>query len=214
MMPEARNTVTISCPTPFLLRRIHARATTIRRKRCLIKLGKIRPVRIIIGAARQSQRGWLATDSNILSLLKPSDWQEFFEEGSIRAILAEHVWEHLTLDEGSKAAELCYRYLEPGGYLRIAVPDGLNPNPRYIEYVRPAGTGSGAADHRVLYTYQTLTRLFESARFRVEMLEFFDESGNFHALPWKPEEGIIRRSKRFESRSWYSSLIADFHKDC
>lgn len=37
--------------------------------------------------------------------------------------LAEHVWEHMTYEEGCQAAKNCYDYLADGGYLRVAVPD-------------------------------------------------------------------------------------------
>ena len=55
----------------------------------------------------------------------------YFNEGSIDAILAEHVWEHLAEEEGLAAAKCCYRYLRPGGYLRVAVPDGFHPDANF-----------------------------------------------------------------------------------
>jgi len=48
------------------------------------------------------------------------------------AILAEHVWEHLTKEEALIAALTCYRYIKNGGYLRVAVPDGPHPNPQTL----------------------------------------------------------------------------------
>jgi predicted SAM-dependent methyltransferase len=67
--------------------------------------------------------------------------------------------------------------------LRVAVPDGLHPDPAYVDTVK-AGAGTAvptsgldgnAANHKALYTYRTLRQLFESAGFRVIMYEYFDE---------------------------------------
>jgi predicted SAM-dependent methyltransferase len=51
-------------------------------------------------------------------------------------MLAEHVWEHLTEEEGLAAARACFKYLSPGGFLRVVVPDGLHPDPAYVEWSR------------------------------------------------------------------------------
>ena len=133
-------------------------------------------------------------------------------------MLAEHVWEHLTLHEGLTAAKQCFEYLKPGGYLRVAVPDGFHPDQKYIEGVKVDGTGPGADDHKVLYTYKTLKELFSSAGFRVELLEYFDAEGEFHFVNWDTRSGTIRRSLRFDKRNAngelkYTSIILDAHKD-
>jgi predicted SAM-dependent methyltransferase len=138
-------------------------------------------------------------------------------EASIDALLAEHVWEHLTPEEGILAGKVCFRYLKPGGYLRIAVPDGLFPDAEYIEFVKPGGVGPSAYTHKVLYTYITLQEVFRRAGFKVDLLEFFDEKGEFHYKQWDPDDGMIVRSMRFyDKRSFgtlkYRSLILDARK--
>lgn len=85
--------------------------------------------KIVIGADGIFQQGWIPTEVETLNLLKPRDWERYFSPDGIDAILAEHVWEHLTLEDGHFAARMCYRYLKPGGYVRVAVPDGLHPDP-------------------------------------------------------------------------------------
>jgi predicted SAM-dependent methyltransferase len=60
-----------------------------------------------------------------INLLIRSNWVESFGERRIDIILSEHVWEHLTYEEGVEAAEICYDFLKPGGYIRCAVPDGF-----------------------------------------------------------------------------------------
>ena len=99
------------------------------------------PIKIVVGAARNTQKGWLATEEDFLNLLRPSDWRKLFRMNQIDAILAEHVWEHLTSEEGLRAAKVCFKYLKKGGYLRVAVPDGFQTNADYINYVKGANIG-------------------------------------------------------------------------
>lgn len=58
-----------------------------------------------------------------MNLLSLESWNKLSEPESIEALLAEHVWEHLTYEEGIIAAKHCYQFLKPGGYIRCAVPD-------------------------------------------------------------------------------------------
>ena len=157
-----------------------------------------RPLCVVLGSAGIADEGWIATDQDQLDILVDDDWRRNFQVECVDAILAEHVWEHLTEEQGLTAAQHCYRYLKPGGYARVAVPDGLHPNPEYIEAVRPGGTGPGAEDHKVLFTYRTFRALFEKAGFDVHVLEYFDEEGRFHAEHWDVDGGTIRRSRRFD----------------
>jgi predicted SAM-dependent methyltransferase len=176
------------------------------------------PIKIVIGAAGIFERGWTATEIEQLNLLKPADWQRMFKRrGSISTILAEHVWEHLSEEEGRQAARQCYQYLKPGGFLRVAVPDGFHPDPAYIEYVKPGGHGAGADDHRILYNWCSLKNVFEDAGFEIELLEYFDAGGRFHYVNWDPADGKIIRSSRFDERNFdrplaYTSLILDARK--
>ena len=175
------------------------------------------PRRIVVGSSAVFESGWIPTDVEFLNLLRPDDWRKFFPQGSLDAILAEHVWEHLTPAEGLAAAKICGEYLRPGGHLRLAVPDGFNPDPGYREWVRPGGSGPGADDHKILYTHESLDRLLTDAGFQVEWLEYFDAAGRFHATDWNPADGMIHRSRRFDERNRdgqlrYTSLIVDARK--
>lgn len=61
----------------------------------------------------------------------PSDATHRYILGKGRLVdsfFAEHVWEHLSLQDAHRAARNCYRHLRPGGRLRLAVPD-----PRWYE---------------------------------------------------------------------------------
>jgi len=172
--------------------------------------------RIVIGSADRYDSGWIPTEMEFLNLLKPGDWDRYFRPHSVEAMLAEHVWEHLTEEEGLDAAKTCFKYLRPGGYLRVAVPDGLHPNPTYLQWVRPGGASpmQKANDHKVLYTYSTLRHVFESAGFRVALYEYFDEAGTFHCQDWDANAGKIWRSRRFDKRNadgdlTFTSIIMD-----
>jgi predicted SAM-dependent methyltransferase len=181
------------------------------------RLSGVTAPKIVVGTSGIFEPGWIPTDIEYLNLLHPEDWRRFFAEASIGAILAEHVWEHMTLEEGLRAARQCHRFLHPGGYLRLAVPDGGNPDPSYIQQVEVDGSGSGANDHKVLYTCATLSRLLQQAGFTVTPLEHFDPQGNFQSRKWSPADGLVHRSRQFDERNQdgrlvYTSLMVDAFK--
>lgn len=174
------------------------------------------PLKLVIGASGKGNPGWFPTDEQFLDLTKPAHWQRFFPPSSVEALLAEHVWEHLTAREAHLAARTTFEFLKPGGYLRVAVPDGYHPDPVYREWSRVGGKGPGQVsnDHKIFYTYQTLGALFESVGYRVTLLEYHDEHGQFHRRPWDARDGLIRRSAQFDKRNWpgrlvYTSIILD-----
>jgi predicted SAM-dependent methyltransferase len=152
-----------------------------------------------------------------MDMRRPEDWERGFCPNSIEAILAEHVWEHLTMVDGLLAAKLCRAFLKPGGYIRCAVPDGFFPDEAYQRDAQIGGPGPQdhpAASHKAVYTYQTLPSLFQSAGLNAHLLEYCDEQGTFHAHPWDETQGLIYRSQRFNRRNAagslvYASLIVD-----
>lgn len=175
------------------------------------------PVKLVVGASGVFEPGWVPTDIHTLNLLKPHTWKFYFKKRPVDVILAEHVWEHLSLENGKTAAQTCYTFLRKGGYVRVAVPDGFHPDEKYIDYVKPGGHGAGADDHKVLYNYKLFREVFEQAGFTVELLEYFDEHGRFHFKEWNKEQGMIHRSKRYDERNAdgqlnYTSLILDAKK--
>lgn len=191
---------------------LRARRDALRRsgqQRQLQALAKAEQRRIIIGSSGTFMPGWVATDRELIDLLVDESWRRFFAPGSLDAILAEHVWEHLSAEQGRAAAATCFRYLKPGGYLRVAVPDGLHPDADYIRAVKPP-----ADEHQMLYTHASFARLFADAGFDVRLLEYFDEAGQFHFNEWQADDGMIRRSRRFDARNsgkrlGYTSIVLD-----
>jgi len=175
--------------------------------------------RIILGAGDSRFPGWHATDRDDLDIALRSHFALYWQSASRQAFLAEHVWEHLHESDGDAALKNCYEFLKPGGRIRIAVPDAFHPDPGYQQWVRPGGIGPCADDHKVFYDYRALSDKLDRAGFRVELLEYWDESGRFHFLPWSWSDGPIRRSSQHDSRNlaWpnsYTSLIVDGIKPC
>lgn len=163
------------------------------------------PLRVMIGAGEQRWDGWTPTQQADLNLLEPASFAAFFGDRRADAFLCEHVWEHLTVEEGERAARLVYTYLKPGGRLRVAV------------------NGPGLAhDHRVLYTLDTLTPVFTQAGFDVRPLEWWDADHTFHHADWEVLDGPVYRSRHLDHRNaafragvgapGFSSLILDCHR--
>jgi len=172
------------------------------------------PLKIVIGSSGKFEEGWIPSEKHFLDLLDESTWSRYFKENEIDCLLAEHVWEHLTIEEGSRAALICYKYLKSDGWLRLAVPDGYHDNQKYLALVKPGGHGMGSEDHKVLYNYQTLSSIFQKAGFVVKCLEYFDEKKKFHFNEWARESGYVRRSIRYDFRNRngitnYTSIILD-----
>ncbi|XEC94373.1 SAM-dependent methyltransferase [Paenibacillus tarimensis] len=175
-------------------------------------------MRVVIGAGQYDNNPeWTQTQEADLNLLQRDLWADRFLPNTISAILAEHVWEHLDLDEGVEAAKICFEFLKPGGYVRCAVPDGFFPNEEYQKGVQIGGPGPAdhqAASHKIVHTYNTLSTMFETAGFKVQLLEYCDENGQFHYNDWEEKKGFIYRSQRFDHRNkdgklGFVSLIVD-----
>ena len=161
-------------------------------------------IKVIIGAGNTGFTGWIPTQEHELNLLKKSDWLERFEPENINCLLAEHVWEHMTFEEGIEAAKNCYKFLKKGGYLRCAVPDAYFRNEWYQNTVQVGGPGPvdhPAASHKIVYNYRKLKEVFERAGFEVDLLEYCDEEGEFHYKYWDKKDGMIHRSFRFDTRN-------------
>ncbi|MDF2608433.1 MAG: protein distantly related to SAM-dependent methyltransferase [Bacillales bacterium] len=164
-------------------------------------------IKIVVGSGEYNNNpGWLHTNEEELNLLDEKTWQDKFEEQSLSAIIAEHVWEHLTFDEGIIAAKICYKFLAKNGYVRCAVPDGYFPDDVYQNLVKVDGPGP-AATHKIVHNYKTLTKMFESAGFKVNLLEYCNENGYFCINEWDGNDGIIFRSKKYDPRNQGEKLI-------
>lgn len=184
-------------------------------------IGEQKEIKVVIGADDYNNNpGWIHTQEEELNLLDKTTWENHFKKGSITAILAEHVWEHLTYQEGIEAAKLCHQYLKPHGYIRCAVPDGYFSDEAYQNIVKVGGPGPKehpAASHKIVYNYKTLSSIFKMADYEVNFLEYCDEAGHFQFSEWQEEDGVIFRSKKCDPRNqgdklMFPSLILDATK--
>lgn len=179
-------------------------------------------MKIIIGAGRTALEGWVSTQEDELNLLRRGDFEKLLGGGKAQAFLAEHVWEHMTLEEGIAAAKNCFDFLEEGGFLRAAVPDANFRNDWYQNMVKIGGNGDPnhpAFTHKIVYDCRLFREVFERAGFEVELLEYCDEHGDFHYKYWNEADGRIGRSLRFDTRNSYErgtlgmvSIILDAKK--
>lgn len=161
-------------------------------------------MKIVIGAGKTSFSGWVSTQEDELNLLNRADFERMFAEEKAEAFLAEHVWEHMTLEEGIKAAKNCFDYLAAGGYVRAAVPDANFRNEWYQDMVKIGGNGDPnhpAYTHKIVYDYRLLRYVFERVGFECELLEYCDENGDFHYKYWNDADGHIGRSIRYDTRN-------------
>jgi predicted SAM-dependent methyltransferase len=171
-------------------------------------------LKVIVGSSGTAASGWISTEYPYVDLTSDESLSAVFPRAGVSAFLAEHVFEHLTYDPAHTAFKNLRTFLKPGGYMRIAVPDGYHADPEYIAYSKPGGYGPGSEDHKVMYNMSTLSALLEANGFVVRPLEWFDEKGKFHAREWDPKTGFVSRSTRFDERNRknptaYTSLIVD-----
>lgn len=202
----------------FLRRRYYEKIEYPKYQKNLINYKGVGSKKIVIGSAAKFQAGWIPTDISYLNILKESDWNKLFLKNSIDAIMAEHVWEHLSYEDGKKGLRFCFEHLKKDGHIRIAVPDALSTDINYINWVKPGGIGPGATDHKMFYDYKTMSNLLKECRFRPVLREYYNEEGSFIYNKWNKEDGFISRSLLHDKRNksgiiGYSSLIVDGYKD-
>jgi predicted SAM-dependent methyltransferase len=143
------------------------------------------PVRLHLGSGLERKTGWINVDifaygDISLNLTRPLP----VLSASVEAIFHEHLLEHLTIRQGLALLSECCRILQPGGVLRIGVPDTAG----YIHsYVRG---GEGLIDmfrpgrptpliamqevfywygHRTMYDFETLAMICRAAGFTKEI---------------------------------------------
>lgn len=155
-------------------------------------------IRVIIGSGSQKLEGWLATDIDKLNIVEDVSWRRLFNPESINRLLAEHVFEHLSLRELHDALKHAFKYLKPGGTLRLAVPDAFHPSRYYYNLVKPGGWET-PYEHMLFLDYEMLSRIGSEVGFEVRLLEYFDEYGIFHDVSYRSEDGVVQRCARNNS---------------
>src|SRR3989304_1363090 len=131
-------------------------------------------IKIVVGAGKTKYKGWFNTDIDTLDVTNEDDFIKYFYKKKIKNILAEHVLEHLNYDELNLMTMNFFKYSDRDINIRIAVPDGFHSEVSYIDKVKPGGSGEGAHDHKHLFNYKSLSKLFEKNGFRSELFIYSD----------------------------------------
>jgi predicted SAM-dependent methyltransferase len=114
-----------------------------------------------------------------------------FPDGAARAVLLEHVLEHFTLEAGLEMLEECRRLLEPGGIVRVGVPDfgryleSYAGDGAFVERLRPGrptrllavAEVALAHGHRSVWDAETLTLALSDSGFPDAARRDFGDSG-------------------------------------
>lgn len=189
---------------------------TIRKQLLKRAIKKQSNIKLIVGAAETFQKGWFSTNEQWLDITKNTDWINLFGENkNVTHILAEHVFEHLTKSEASQALDNMVKRLVIGGRVRIAVPDGFNPNPDYIKHVAINGIGDDAADHKQLLNVNTLSEMLIRSGCDIEHIEGYQTNGKLLVKKWDLNDGFVRRSRQNKTEETWNfpdastSLIID-----
>jgi FkbM family methyltransferase len=146
-------------------------------------------------------------DSNDLLVADEGKWKSLFVPRTISRSFVNFALSKISRLEAEALIEKLSRYLEIGGYLRIADVDGDHPSADY-------------AAHGVAYglkwrpTLGELSDILFRYGFSVRPVEFYSVSGKFHVRPRDPIYGVVVRSRLSDHRAQdaklqFSSLIVD-----
>ena len=153
-------------------------------------------IKLIIGAALTSQKGWFSTNEEWLDVSNAEHWNRLFKRKcNLKCVMAEHVFEHLSVKEMDKAIKLIYQYLDNSGHLRIAVPDGNHPNQEYRLNTGINGIGPDASDHKQFITYEFIKMILEKNGFTCQIKEGYLSDGNLVRRDLDYKFGFIMRSR-------------------
>jgi predicted SAM-dependent methyltransferase len=193
--------------------------TLLRRQRLLKKIRQAGSIRLNLGAGGTNYEGWISTEKELLDITKRSDFERYFNQKKISKILAEHVVEHIPVDEFICFLRFVKDYLEPMASIRIAVPDAYHPSEYVRELTMPGGFEQGANDHKYFYTIDQMSDIASLVSYKLEPIEYFDSKGYFHSHIRGWDNGYISRSSseytgRFtlsndEYMKMYSSIPPD-----
>lgn len=96
------------------------------KRKQLSRVRQLARLKVSIGCGQYKPDGWLGLDwtpGPTVDLRWDIRRGLPFADGSCRFLFSEHVFEHLNLEELRRLLLDCFRVLEPGGALRIVVPD-------------------------------------------------------------------------------------------
>jgi FkbM family methyltransferase len=176
------------------------------------------PLLIDVGGIAGEGDNFVITNKDTLDITNEQACKRFLNGRRVTAYKSEHVFEHFTESEALSAAKNMFKSLVPGGYARIAVPDGFLPSAKYQEHIKLGSWVSGfGPGHQVVWNIHTLSGVFRTAGFRIHPLEYWSKTGYFHSIPWKDSDGVIKRSTHATKKTMFddiphTSLLIDAFK--
>jgi len=143
------------------------------RARAFLKLTKIFPQHLV-------DKPW-SRDIVVHNLTKPLPFQDNY----FSTIYAAHVLEHLYLAEAKKLLKECYRTLQPGGVIRLVVPDLRALILEYME-TKPDAEPPGAerAVHRADVLQSRLMLRAEAPHSGRMIYKLYSKLTDFHSHKW------------------------------
>ena len=159
-----------------------------------IKILFCNKIKLIIGAEKTTFEGWIPTDIDLLDIRKIYHWRRLFHLKRIEKIVAEHVFEHLTMEEIRNTLNIISGFMIKNGNLRIAVPDGYHTSKYVIDLTKPNGLEVGADDHKVLLNIDSLSKIVDKKIYIIKPVEFFNKNGKFFRYKNDIDNGYIKRS--------------------
>lgn len=169
-----------------------------------------------VGAGNSGKEGWVNLDGfpgagvNCLADVRKC---LPFEDNSVRGIFSEHFFEHIDYtEEAPHFLAECYRTLQPGGVVRIIVPDmekylRAYATDNWAEFVRIRPLDEDFKDHYYGWSYNT----------RMELINFLFRQGQQHKFGYDfatleflmRKGGFTRISRRSYGDSQQPELCID-----
>jgi len=114
-----------------------------------------------------------------------------FDDGAFTFVFSEHFFEHLFLDEAAELLKECYRVMQPGACLRIAVPDAdlrtyLDPEP--VGFSTGDGRWYHPDKHKTRWSIYSLGYVLEQIGFVTRPVVYCDKYGDYHVDLPEPSE--------------------------
>ena len=183
----------------------------------LAALDEEQQIQLLVGVGEETYDGWIPCSYPYLNITNAKEWEiittyrdadDELQHAKIDRIVAEYVLQYLTETECQQFLSSVRPHLATEGRIRIAVPDGNNPDTSYIQEHDPKDDKGVKS----LYTHESITALIQGAGYTYTLLEYYDERGECHQTEWDIEDGVIRRSTQdhaYREPNASGSLIID-----
>ena len=152
------------------------------RRRAVSRARTLKGLKIEIGCGTLRHEGWYHVDFRAKTADLRVDVRRGlpFADASARCIFGEHVFEHFSPEELQRVLSECHRVLEPGGTIRIVVPDLESYVKAYcrrdVEWIRTvAGREISPAEslnevfyvltHRFIHDFSSISAALHAAGF-------------------------------------------------